>query len=169
MKKNMKKILLLFILTISFGAYSQIQIQNQVLSTSGNSFTDGTYVMDFTFGETFTSSLSTSSMLITQGFQQPKRKKQIAPGPVVSADELNMPGLSVFPNPFNNEITIEISYLEDLYMIIYDNSGREVGQKELNSITTTIDLSELAVGNYQFNLYTLQNELIGRIPVIKTP
>lgn len=126
-------------------------------------------VIDFTFGETFTSTFTSSTNVITQGFEQPIKKKLIIVEPIATIDEMGKYDFSAYPNPFNNEITIELSNLDDLYITIYDNSGRMVYNQALISIATTLDLSNLAVGNYQIKLFTKQNEFIGRIPVIKTP
>lgn len=163
----MKKLITAFWLAVSLGTFAQVEVQNQALSTLGNSFTDGITVIDFTLGETFTSALTTSNQLITQGFEQPVRKKYIIIDPVVGIEELENTAFLVYPNPFNQEVTIEVSSLSELHVQIYDNSGRIIKNEKLNTLVTTLDLSELAVGNYQIVL-TDQKAFIGRIPVVKT-
>lgn len=147
--------------------FSQNTIQNQVLATSGESFTDGSIVVDFTCGETFTSTFSMgTSYVITQGFQQPIRKKIGIIQPVTSLDELGNYGIEVYPNPFRGELTIEVSENSQLQVTIFDNSGRLVHTSQLSDIATTIDLSLFSVGNYQLVLTDNQNQ-IGRMPIIK--
>lgn len=147
-------------------AFSQLIIQNQVLATSGESFT-GSIVVDYTFGETFTSTFPFgSSFVITQGFQQPVRRKIGLLGSFVSIDELEIFGVEVYPNPFRGEITVEVPENSRLEITIYDNAGRLVYSSQLAEMVTTIGLSELSVGNYQLITTDNQNQ-IGRMPIIK--
>ena len=162
------KLLVLVFFGLSATINAQIAIQNNVLSSSGSSFTDGSMVIDFTFGETFTSTLPATTIILTQGFQQPIRKKLSIIDPVVGLEELGNYSFSVYPNPFNHEVTIEISSPEDIQITVYDNTGRLIYTDLTNTLITTLDLSTLAVGNYQIVL-SAKNEFIGRIPVIKTP
>lgn len=162
------KFLILIIFGLSATINAQIAIQNNVLSSSGSSFSDGSMVIDFTFGETFTSTLPASTIILTQGFQQPIRKKLSIIDPVVGVEDLGNYNFSVYPNPFNHEVTIELSSPEEIQITVYDNTGRLIYSDLTNALTTTLDLSALAVGNYQI-LLSSKNEFIGRIPVIKTP
>lgn len=163
----MKTLLNLLGLFVSISAFGQLSIQNQVLATSGESFTNGSMVLDFTFGETFTSILPMgTSYIVTQGFQQPFRKKIAIIQPISSLEELGDFGIEVYPNPFRGELTIEVSENSQLQVTIYDNSGRLVHSSQLADIITNIDLSSLSVGNYQLILTDNQTQ-IGRMPIIK--
>lgn len=159
----------LFCLILSGKLFSQITIQNEVLSTAGNTFISGSYVVDFTLGEVFTSTLNDGGTFVyTQGFQQPSRKKFGILDPIlVSLDEQVEPGFSVFPNPFRKELSIEFPHSGSVFIQIYDNTGRSVYNDQLSDVLNTIDLSILAVGNYQLVLQT-NEALLGRISVIKS-
>jgi hypothetical protein len=150
-------------------ASAQINIQNEVLSTAGNTFSTSTYQVDFTLGEVFTSTLSSSTGTVyTQGFQQPSKKKFGILDPVLVSLEENVPiDFQVFPNPFRGEITIEVSEYTDLAVQLYDNTGRLVHNENLAEIVTTIDLSRLSVGNYQMILQS-KEVFLGRISLIKS-
>jgi len=54
----------------------------------------------------------------------------------------------VFPNPFNNELTIEIKSIPDSDFKIYNMIGELVISGRLNSRVYTIDLSSLAPNIY---------------------
>lgn len=159
----------LYFLILSGRIFSQITIENEVLSTGGHTFNTGSYVVDFTLGEVFTSTLNNGGTFVyTQGFQQPVRKKIGILDPIlVSLDEQVEPGFSVFPNPFRNELSIEFPHSGSVFIQIYDNTGRSVFSDQLSDILNTIDLSILAVGNYQLVLQT-NEALLGRISVIKS-
>lgn len=136
----------------SFIGYSQIAIQNQVLATSGNSLTVGNTTIDFTFGEPFTSTFPIgSNNFITQGFQQPMRKKLIidVSDSSLFIDEIDEFNISSYPNPFNNYLTVELSELKELSVEIFDMNGREIRKVTLLDLATTLDLSDLQSGNYK--------------------
>jgi hypothetical protein len=157
------KILLLFTtLILTAITHSQMIVQNQALATSGNSFTDGNIVIDYTFGEVFTESLPLGSMYsVTQGFQQPSDVQFSTIG------EIDASKISVYPNPFRSELNIEISKNQLYELFIFDNTGRFIKQIQLTKMINSIELSELAVGNYQVVLIN-QESLVTRIPVIKS-
>ena len=148
---------------------AQLSIQNQVLSTAGNTFTTASYEIDFTLGEVFTNTLvSGTGTVYTQGFQQPQRRKIGVLEPVlVSVNENGMNGFNVYPNPFRGELTIEISENSSVNIQLYDNSGRLILNDQLSQLLNTIDLSILAVGNYQLVLQA-EEDFLGRISLIKS-
>ena len=154
---------------VAFRVEAQIEIQNHVLATCGNTFTSGSMVIDQTVGEVFTASLSNGTQLsITQGFQQPMRKKIGFIDPVfVSVEEGNITDFSVYPNPFRGELTVEIPENRSVTFQLFDNTGRLILVDQLSQVTTNIDLSTLSVGNYQLVLQT-NDAFLGRISLIKS-
>jgi hypothetical protein len=56
--------------------------------------------------------------------------------------------VSVFPNPFNDVITVRNSF-ENYNIVIVDVLGKVVFEKQIVSSETSIDLSELKIGAYQ--------------------
>lgn len=167
----MKKILIFTFALLQFEYLSsQIIIQNEVISTSGNSFTTASNrVIDFTFGEVFTTTLNGVGVIVfTQGFQQPVRKKFGILDPIlVSIDEQMPNGFSVYPNPFREDITLEIPWDSAVRIEIFDNTGRLVFKGQLSEVINTIDLSALAVGNYQL-VFQNKEAFLGRISLIKS-
>lgn len=163
----MKTLLTISTLFSSLFVYTQIAIQNEVLATSGESMSNGSIVVDFTFGETFTNTLPLGSTnVFTQGFQQPARKKAGFFGPVSSLSELEELVIEVYPNPFFGALTIEVTKSSDLHIAILDNSGRRVHSSQLSDIITTLDLSVLLAGKYQLVIADKET-LIGRLPIVK--
>ena len=165
-----KNLLCTFSFAVLAGTISaQLNIQNEVLSSAGTTFSFGSYEIDFTLGEVFTTTLSAGNGTVyTQGFQQPMRKKIAVLEPVlVSVNENGMNGFNVYPNPFRGDLTIEIPENSLVTFQLFDNSGRLIQVDQLSQVVNTIDLSILAVGNYQLVLQT-NEALLGRISIIKS-
>jgi hypothetical protein len=155
-------------LVLSNAVSAQLNFQNDVLSTTGNSFSTGSYQIDFTLGEVFTATLDPGNGTVyTQGFQQPQRKKIAILEPVALVNEAGMNGFNVYPNPFRGDLTIEITENSSVSIKLYDNTGRLILNDQLSQLMNTIDLSMLAVGNYQLVLQT-EGAFLGRISLIKT-
>jgi hypothetical protein len=158
----------IILLVVSSALNAQLSIQNEVLSTSGNTFTTASNQIDFTFGEVFTATLDPGTgTVFTLGFQQPQRRKITILEPVSSVDEASMNGFNVYPNPFRGDLTIEIPENSVVSIELYDNTGRMILNDQLSQLLNTVDLSMLAVGNYQLVLQT-EDAFLGRISLIKS-
>ena len=66
----------------------------------------------------------------------------------------------VFPNPFNQELTIELKSAQSNYFSIYNLIGELVTSGKLNSQVNTIDLSSLAPNVYILNIENQSIRLI---------
>lgn len=87
--------------------------------------------------EEVTISLSDFETLINEGCTDPP----------ITEDPENLDGLKVFPNPVDDQLTIESDYFgEELTMKLYDTKGRLV--KTINS--STANLSDISSGMYFF-------------------
>ncbi len=62
--------------------------------------------------------------------------------------------LQIFPNPFSNQITLELSTNEQLTVILYEFSSRKLLQQSFTN-TTTINTEQLIKGMY---LYEVRNK-----------
>ena len=58
----------------------------------------------------------------------------------------------VFPNPFSNNLTIEIQVNPDLHFRLFDNSGRLINSGRLNQQSTFLNLAYLNPGLYYLQL-----------------
>ena len=66
----------------------------------------------------------------------------------------------VFPNPFNQELRIEIKSVQDAEFKVYNMIGELVSSGKLNSQINTIDLSSLAPNIYILNINNQSMKLI---------
>ncbi len=163
----MKSLSFVAFVSICFFAQSQLFVQNQVMATSGSQFTVGNTTIQFTLGETFTTSISSgSNVVLTQGFNQPMKKQFIILDNNLSTHDLEGFQISVYPNPSNGNFVIEVPDAPDLNAQIVDLLGRNIQSFELGGLVNSIDVSSLESGKYQ--LIILQgSETIQNLEVIK--
>jgi hypothetical protein len=80
MKKTYKLIVAFMLCTFFINAQS---IERQVVSSGGNTISDGTVTLDFTIGELAVTTITDGTTTLTQGFQQGGIKLGIQVNPVV--------------------------------------------------------------------------------------
>jgi len=97
----MKK-LLLILLCLPFIGFGQV-LAPSLVSSSGNTFSSGNVIMDFSLGEVVITTHLNSSNILTQGFHQEILKVTTQ---VVNIDIKT----KVFPNPTTSSLTIELGY-----------------------------------------------------------
>ncbi len=154
-------------LFLTFQTSAQLDIQNQVLATGGNSYNSTVLLLDYTLGEPFTSAFSGSSFpALTQGFQQPRRVKVFQPQFNIGLEEFAENGFEIYPNPFTNELFIKILTKDIVGVALYDASGRLVCTQAINSIETKLYLSQLAPGTYRLVISASDGQ-VENYPIIK--
>jgi len=150
---SMKSVATIFLILISFFGTSQIAVQNNVFATCGNTFQSNIQI-EYTLGETFTSSLTNFTQTITQGFNQPRRVKLVDP---ISNPDLNV-GLkeqfvntSVYPNPTNAFLFVRTDLI-DYSIDIKDIKGSTIAT--YSKPTEIIDLENQSPGVYFLSIYS---------------
>lgn len=74
----------------------------------------------------------------------------------------------IYPNPTQNDFTVNCTGGQDLSIIIIDAMGNVILQKELTGESTTIDaLNEHAAGMYQIVILDKKSGVVGRSKLIK--
>jgi hypothetical protein len=163
----LKKLLFLFCF-YSFNLYSQ-SFQSLVCST-GNVSNSFVY---YNLGETITTTFSQSTLILTQGFIQPHDSSSVI---MLSSNEKNEENIEVitFPNPFSNNITLQIKNSEpqNSSIQIIDILGRAMPvsfqseQSGSMSQSYFINTSFIQSGNYFIRIVN-QNKLVKVIKIIK--
>lgn len=111
--------------------------------------------LDFTIGQIDFETLAQNNFILTQGFQQPNIIITNT-----SVDEKQIKNISVYPNPFNDVITLETSETHNnLIFELINLKGQKVLKGELlaNEKTTTINSSDLNSGVYFLNIIDKNN------------
>jgi hypothetical protein len=138
MKKNLL-VLLSLITTLSVSA-------QEVVSTQGDSYSNGSGSIDFTLGEVIIATGTDGTNDITQGFHQTNWNflgvEDFAP---------NYEAI-IFPNPTEDVLNIKTSMFENVTYTLYDAQGKLVLQDILSAEQTPIQVSQLATGAYSLTL-----------------
>ena len=130
------------------------QLHHQMLSSQGGlKQTESGIIVSQTIGQTsVTGNYSNRNLTVGQGFQQSK------------VGRLNIKGLNketaltIFPNPFEDQITINYNAQELVSVTIFDMAGKLIYKNNLSFISqnNTIDVSFFSSGIY---LVRLQSKL----------
>jgi hypothetical protein len=138
----MLKTLFFFTLFALTTAATAQQISNQVVnSTGGFGQINGTYSMTYAVGEPITTTLSTTTTNLTQGFLQPEIR--IRTGIFIQTSGDNC-AFSIFPNPTVNQIFTD--NLKDRTFEILTLQGQIMGSYQPQN--GSIDVSNLPQGTY---------------------
>lgn len=150
--KNLKFAFIGICLGCSAAASGQ-SIERSVIGSLGGYSSSGNVSLSFTVGETVVSTVSSGSVILTQGFQQPTTAstgvKQVS----------HFGNLTVFPNPssglFQIKLENSLGNNNDLLKAeVYDGAGKLVlsNQIQINQQNGSIDLSHLPSGIYHLGL-----------------
>ena len=136
----MKKLLLILIALPLIG-FGQVATPS-VVSSSGDSYSNGGIMMDYTLGEIVVETFSNSANILTQGFHQGDLKVTTA---VVNLDIKT----KIYPNPTTNFLIIELEKNVNAELLVYDINGKIVIKDKLNEEQKKqLDFSFLNQGNY---------------------
>jgi type 1 fimbria pilin len=139
----MKKPLLLLIGMSGFTGISFAQsLSPQVVASSGNHFSNGGSQIEFTIGEVATSTLTAGGHVLTQGFHQPEIQFASLED---FADDYTF---ELYPNPTEQFITVTSPKDEEMNVHVYDANGKSVMVSLAFQKQVTLDLQNLAMGNY---------------------
>ena len=74
--------------------------------------------------------------------------------PYVGMDDLSQAGISVYPNPFNENIRLNLGDAQVQQIILQDISGKLIWQSQVNGEDMTIDTRSLQAGVYLLRIST---------------
>lgn len=152
------------------GLLAAQSVQREVFSTLGtNTLTPGGVEISQTIGETRTGSLSSSSLRVSEGFQQGDIF-------VTSADDelTGAASFVVFPNPVGDQLSLQVESGKalNLQLSLCDALGQETSipttTLQVNgSATTSFDCSQLAAGSYLLMVKDLKSGALKSLIVQK--
>ena len=135
-----------YLLTLIVACYFSTINAQEVVSTQGNSYSNGTGSIDYTIGEVVINTVSDGTNDLTQGFHQTDWNFVGVEDHVASVDA------TVYPNPIDHTLNIKSDYFEDVSYTLYDATGRIVMNDILSATLTSFDVSALAPGAYSLRL-----------------
>ena len=151
----MKK-LLLILLCLPFIGFGQVTTPS-VISSSGDSYSNGGVNMDYTLGEIVVETQTNSTTILTQGFHQGVLK--------VSTQVENIAfKTKVYPNPASDYLIIELEQSVNADILVYDINGKLVIKDKLNDEQQKqLDFSFLNTGNYILNINIADKQSVYQI------
>ena len=153
-------VLLFFLSELTTGQ----NLKQNLISTSGNYFSSGSYNLSWSIGEPVTATFSTGTNKISQGFHQPPLK-------VTSLEENSATSnlFQVYPNPTTSFIVINSSeFQEPVEYFITDILGKElIAGSQLGGNKIEIDLQPFACGQYLLCLKQSANSKFYRFKIQK--
>lgn len=163
------KIPILFLALLIPSLLSAQWIERQVIGSGGTTTISATGMnVSQTYGQTAVKSTTTSSLIVTEGFQQGNSTS-------TAADDLtDFASFNVFPNPLSDQLNLEIesSKALNLEVSLRDVLGREtpVPASRLlvtSKTTSQIDCSPLAIGSYLLVIRDLKSGAVKSMTVQK--
>lgn len=136
----MRFILLMIYFFISIGMSAQ-----SVISSSGNSTSNGGYTLSWTIGEGIISTIGNNDIELTQGFHQPLVIDVIAVG---IEDDLIL-DIIAYPNPTYDKVMFEGGDPIGIYHIrVVDKLGRVLEQKSMPFQEFILEMGKYNNGTY---------------------
>jgi hypothetical protein len=159
----MKKIFLFFIVWTAASNLTFAQsVSTDLISSSGESFSEAGYQLDWSVGECVTATFSNTDYMLMQGFHQGTW--------IITAvrDFKKEMLVSVFPNPTSDFINLKFEnpYSDKMQYVITDISGTVIGKNNINTSVQSINVSNLTAGTY-FLTISENSKLIKSYKIIK--
>ena len=135
--------------------HGQPQTQ-QVIATSGGNDQNSDSSIEWTLGEPVIATLSTGTIVLTQGFHQPDLEVTV----IKSLDGLPYT-VEAYPNPTDELLMIQMKNAEarDFQYLLYDMTGKVLEQKKLESDITAINMLNYPAGVYLLKVMQMDNEI----------
>ncbi len=143
------KTIILFLNFILFASYLMSQtVTPQIIGTTGNISNQNNTQISYTVGEPVVQTVSSGNTIITQGYQQPHYNIS-----VIHEQQDVLPNLILFPNPVNNNLTIQFNNNQQTFINIYlfDAIGKQLFfMQQLLSVNAFVDIpmNSYAAGKY---------------------
>ena len=131
----------LFTLLLSFWCIGAFAQPHELVSASGASFQNSSGYISFSIGEVITTTLTSSSAILTQGFHQTRLRTV----PVINQSAIQM---SVFPNPVKDLLILQIGDPLGFDYLLYDVRGGLLERGQVLDERTEINFSALAPAVY---------------------
>jgi hypothetical protein len=133
----------------------------EVISTQGDLYSNGSGSVNFTLGEVVIATGTDGTNDITQGFHQTNWNflgvEDFAPSYKAT----------IFPNPTSDALYIKTSSFENVTYTLYDAQGKIVMQNVLFAEQTPVQVSQLAPGSYSLTLNN-QTQNLKTFKLVKT-
>ncbi|MGB1038548.1 MAG: T9SS type A sorting domain-containing protein [Bacteroidia bacterium] len=154
MKRIIKAVLSLFLISIGFGVYAQ-QIERDAVSQGGNTIENTNVKLSVTIGETAAEVHNTASVLLSEGLEQHRNLFTLS---VMKVENLK---LTLYPNPASNKLQVSSDVVVEK-VIIMNGMGQDVLTIPMHSKTKTIQVGQLPAGMYFVKINQSNTQFISK-------
>lgn len=144
-----KRLLTLLFSFWCIGAFSQA---HELVSASGASFQNSSGYISYSIGELITTTLTSSSAVLTQGFHQTRYRNV----PVINLSAIQM---TVFPNPVKDLLILQIGDPLGFDYLVYDIRGGLLERGQVLDERTEINFSARAPAIYILKVTNYKEEV----------
>jgi len=160
----MKSILFFITIILAFGVTSNAQsVSREVLSSGGESTGTSSLMVNYTIGEAFVQSTSTSQLTITEGFQQGyAAKSDTGEGETGIAEKIASLTLGAFPNPTGDALTVTVEGNDQPLTMHCKNALGQVLHRSTLDVngTSSVMVSPWSAGIYLIEVYNQEGSLV---------
>ena len=164
----MKKVYLFVSVFLFFNiAKAQKILSPTVIAASGGVSKFSTIELEWTLGESFIGTATSSERLYTVGFHQP----QLVSEKVMLPNDLSSSQITIYPNPVKNILTVQ--YKLDKYqktkMILSDLLGRSIQERTVTAQIASVNMPvhTLVAGIYFLRVFDTKGNQISIYKIIK--
>ncbi len=158
---NLKIPLLLFVIFCFSQHVNSQTLSNRVIATGGSFSTASWGSLSATIGEASITTLTSSTVSLLQGFQQPTSGFA-----GITAVTTKIITANVYPNPSKNDVYLEVTLPEmtNITYKVFDLNGKELysgnfNADALHTTTEKLDFSRFSNGMYLITLYSNDERL----------
>jgi len=150
-----------FFLFISFFYFFGYNAQ-EIISTQGDYFTNGTGSLSWTIGEPITETYSSASNDLSQGFQQTELQATLVEEAIIDIT------VQIYPNPVSDFLNISIDQQKINHsFLIFDAQGKLLKNEVILSSSSIIDFSLYTKGIYFLKIQNKDKQLIKTYKIVK--
>jgi len=151
-----KRIIIVSVLLVStFSLSAQVRLLNAVVASAGSFSTNGSVSLSWTLGELAVKTLTSTTLMLNQGFQQPW-ELIVDGGTPVQEPELNW-SVKAYPNPVREDLNVQFTLekAERFSMEVLDITGKKIYQREAETIMPD-QIVRLDFSSYKEGIYILR-------------
>lgn len=158
----MRNFLTIIALISSLTMFGQVNIKKSSIDSGGTSTQSGTTKMIYTIGEVAVQEKTTGTFRISEGFISSNMFN------TVGTEELtSIAGVSIFPNPTNDLLTISFENVSKYDVSIFDLFGKLIQNKMTDELKAEIHVSHLSPGTYWVLIKDVTNKTYAGYKIIK--
>lgn len=152
----MKYIITIITSFLLFFSLQAQQIEKQVISSTGNNVSAGSFKISQTVGESVVTTFTSGSFILGQGFQQVSESVDTA----ISIKEIDLiVDYKLFPNPTKDVVNLELVLKNSnggVFISLFDIEGRTIESKSLKLENDEKNQTQFSLINESNGIYFLK-------------